>query len=210
MKMEEVAVPTPEQIAARAAARAFGSRLVQNNLRSLVVEEMVEAALAPGWQLCSGDWQGWDLQHGDGSRLEVKQSTMLQTWMPSEDPAPRFDIAPRTGYWIGNTWHALPGRPAHIYLFAYHPITDETADHRDCRQWLFYVVRAELLPPDQKTIGLAVVRTFSHALSWSELRLGVDEARAKLGRRIDPLPVLTLPQSSQLQLSLAFVEPAAA
>jgi hypothetical protein len=205
--MDETSVPTPEQIAVRAAARAFGSKLVQNNLRSLIVEEMVEAALMPGWQLCSGDWQGWDLQHGDGSRIEVKQSTLRQTWMFNEDPSPRFDIAPRTGYWIGNTWHAIPGRPAHIYVFGYHPIIDDAADHRDCRQWRFYVVRTELLPAGQKTIGLAAVKIFSHALSWAELRIGVEAARAKLGPRIDASPTSTqlselAPSCSPSQFSL--------
>jgi hypothetical protein len=198
--MDEVSVPTPEQIAARAAVRAFGGKIVQNNLRSLIVEEMVEAALVPGWQLCSGDWQGWDLQHGDGSRIEVKQTALRQTWILNDDPSPRFDIAPRTGYWIGNTWHPIPGRPAHIYVFGYHPIIDDAADHRNCRQWQFYVVRSELL---QNTIGLAAVRKFSHGLTWAELRVGVEEARAKLGRRIDVSPKSTqLPARPSSQLPL--------
>jgi hypothetical protein len=39
------------------------------------------------------------------------------------------------------------GRHAHVYVFAYHPIADTTADHLDPRQWVLYVVAAEHLPP---------------------------------------------------------------
>jgi hypothetical protein len=46
------------------------------------------------------------------------------------------------------------GRNADLFIFAWHPRTDEAADHRDPRQWLFHVVAEPLLPLG-KSISLA-------------------------------------------------------
>ena len=87
-----------------------------------------------------------------------------------------FDIAPRTGYWSdgGSKWVEQPGRPADIYIFAWHPVTEEqTADHRDPDQWEFYVVPEAELPPRQKTIALS--RLSKH---WAPVK--IDDLVAKL------------------------------
>lgn len=162
--------PTPDQIGATASQLAFGRRIIQNDLRALVVEVIVHYALTPDWRHCSGDWYGWDFEHKDGARLEVKQSALLQTWAASRSkPSPRFDVRERTGYWEnGNTWIAQPGRYAQIYVFAYHGIDGETADHRDPLQWQFHVVRTSALPA-ARTIGLSAVATLSPALGWHAL-----------------------------------------
>ena len=79
-----------------------------------------------------GDWRGWDFQHRDGCRLEVKQSAARQTWTGSRAATkPVFDIRARTGYFEGANWIADPRRFADIYVFALHPILDDTADHCD-------------------------------------------------------------------------------
>jgi hypothetical protein len=49
----------------------------------------------------------------------------------------------------GVKWTWQTGRPAHIYVFAYHPVRDESGDHRDASQWQFYVVAANRLPASQ-------------------------------------------------------------
>jgi len=53
----------------------------------------------------------------------------------------------------------IPGTFAHIYIFAYHPIMEESADHRDPRQWRFHVVATNRLPAG-KTITLVKVRCY--------------------------------------------------
>src|ERR1700753_2114891 len=81
-----------------AAESAFGRPLIQNNLRAIVVEAMVDLAISTDWRWCSGDWAAWDFEHTDGTRLEVKQSAAQQTWSaPKVANAPRFDIAHRQG-----------------------------------------------------------------------------------------------------------------
>lgn len=151
-----------ETIIASATAAAFGKPLVNNVLRSIISEAIVDAALDENWTWCSADWAGFDFQHKDGTRLEVKQSAALQSWQnagkkPSQS---RFDIARRSGFWeSGTTWIPRPGRNADIYVFAYHPVIDATvADHRDPHQWQFYVVNEERLAPKAKTISLSAVR----------------------------------------------------
>lgn len=75
-----LAIPTINEIRAKLCVAAFGSPLISNIYRGLVAEIMVGAALGCEWQLCSGDWRGWDFEHTAGLRLEVKQSAARQTW----------------------------------------------------------------------------------------------------------------------------------
>ena len=49
------------------------SGIVSNAFRGLFAEFIVDAALSTNnWRMCSGDWQGWDFEHADACRLEVK------------------------------------------------------------------------------------------------------------------------------------------
>lgn len=176
-----MSTPTPAEIYAAASRLAFGERIVQNNLRALVAEIIIDYALRPDWRHCSGGWNGWDFEHKDGTRLEVKQSALQQTWiMPRSKALPRFDIRERTGYWEnGSTWVGRSGRHAQIYVFAYHGVSGEAADQRDPLQWQFHVVNASKLPPS-RTIGLSAVALLSPAANWSALFGEVDRQRLLL------------------------------
>jgi hypothetical protein len=90
-----------------------------------------------------------------------------------------FDIRARTGYFEGADWVADPRRFAHIYVFAYHPIMEESADHRDPRQWRFHVVATNRLPAG-KTINLVKVALLSEAVPWIGLRAAIENLRAAL------------------------------
>jgi len=76
----------------------------------------------------------------------------------------------------GATWIAAPGRHAQIYVFAHHPVTDDSADHRDAGQWRFYVVATGALPP-AKTIGLGKLRRLGEEVGWGDLRAAVERLR---------------------------------
>jgi hypothetical protein len=180
---------TKEEIAARAASVAFGKPLVMNVLRAIIIETIVDAALGAGWKWCSGDYNGWDFEHTDRTRLEVKQSAALQSWPTTKESAAIFDIAPRAGYWVdGIRWVKETARHAHIYVFARHPVTDiARADHRDPSQWDFYVVPSSKLPSStllrksQRTIRLASIIPLSSAkCNFGELDAVIEEARARL------------------------------
>ena len=142
------------------------NRKIMNNIhRAEYVECLVAILLGKRWTLPwteGWDWASWDLRHDTGTTLEIKQSAALQPWSRKENSRtrfPRFDIAPRKGYWkTGNKWVDGPGRAADIYVFAWHPETNEQhADQRDPEQWTFYVVKTKDLPPQQKTINLSGV-----------------------------------------------------
>ncbi len=172
-------VPSVEEISRRAAENAFGSPVVVNNLRGLVVETIVDAALSPEWTWTAKDWAGWDFSHSDGTRLEVKQSAAQQSWAQRKPTPARFDIAERTGRYEGATWVSQSGRAAHIYLFAYNEKLGCQTDHRDPRQWIFYVVPSTRLP-NQRSIGLPAILNLSVAVRWEDLLTALERARLQL------------------------------
>jgi hypothetical protein len=169
---------TREQVVARAADAAFGKALVTNVHRSLITEVIVAAALEPEWTWCAADYASYDFQHASGVRLEVKQSAALQTWNAASKLKSKasFDIAPRKGEWVdGITWKAGEGRNADIFVFAYHPVADLTADHREPSQWVFYIVLEAALPKT-KSIRLPALNELGSAVPFVALRDSVNAA----------------------------------
>ena len=163
----------------------FDKPLIQNNLRGLYVEHMVALLLGSGWNMVSADWAPWDVEHMDGIRLEVKQSAAKQTWT-SEDLKPqrnpRFSIRAPKGSYEGKDWIVSSGRLADMYVFAWHATADQSADHRNPEQWMFYVVKSEALP-NQGTIGLSSVKGIAAPLRSDELRDAVEKVRQTFERR---------------------------
>ena len=165
-------------------SRAYEQRVMNNVHRSDYVEAIVAVALADyGWTR-KAPWEGWDCEHESGVPLEVKQSAAAQPWkLPkgSKRSPPSFDIAPRKGYEEDGIFVPRPGRNAHVYVFAWHKGTEETADHREPASWEFYVI-AERALPDQKSIGLGPLRRLASPCSFDELGAAVERARKSLGR----------------------------
>ena len=155
----------------------YDQPIMSNLARPHYVERMIALGLGRDWKLVSANWSGWDIENTTGVRIEVKQSAARQVWTdrPSSQGRPSkgiFDIAPRTGYWAedGSQWIDVPGRPADIYIFAWHPIERKSkADHRDASQWEFYVVHESELPEQQKTIGVTRIANIASPVSYIEL-----------------------------------------
>jgi len=136
--------------------------------------------------------------------VEVKQAAIRQTWT-SQSPAspPRFDIRPHSGSWAGGRVVPLAGRYADIYVFAHHPITDASADHRDARQWQFYVVAASRLPSGKRTISLPKVpklscRHFIGGPMPCRARISLSLSRGSASRRWSSTPVIEVAWSIAL------------
>ncbi|WP_338501717.1 hypothetical protein V6R86_02320 [Sphingomonas kaistensis] len=128
--------PPLPPIIERLAHRLYGSPIVRNSARGELVEEIVATALEPKWQL-TGDWGECDLEHPSGQRIQVKQSAARQSWHSLGDRPSRghFSTAYKTGrYADDGSWTAERSRNADIFIFAWHPVTDHTADHRDANQ----------------------------------------------------------------------------
>ena len=161
-------------------SRTYDRRVMNNVHRSEYVEAIVALALKDsGWKRMT-PWDSWDCEHESHVRLEVKQSAFAQGW-GERSSLPRFDIAPRTGYWIngGGQWVAQTGRHADIYVFAWHGERRDTADQRDPGAWEFYVVLERDLPA-QKTIGLTTIRSRSAPRGVEELAVAVERSRTAM------------------------------
>ncbi len=159
-----------DQCIQKALMRRYDTPVMNNVYRADYVECLVALALGTDWELTwetGWEWAAWDCQHTSGARLEIKHSAARQPWdreIIGLPRSPRFDIAPRTGYWTqnGSQWVDSPGRPADLYVFAWHgERRDRYADQRDANQWVFFVVAERDLPKNRKSIGLKALESIS-------------------------------------------------
>ena len=82
---------------------------------------------------------------------------------------------PTNSEYLNGRW----GGHAHLYVFAYHPVADETADHREPTQWEFYLMPTDALPPPPaKSIALTRIQMIGQKCSF-----GQHGATAKLMER---------------------------
>ena len=163
--------------------RRYDRPVINNRERADYVECLVALALGAGWDLTVAegwDWAPWDCQHSSGARLEVKQGAARQPWdrdMVAPARLARFDIAPRAGYWNadGSRWVDRPGRPADVYVFAWHGEgRRDAADHRDAGQWRFFVTAERALPLGQKSISLTALAALADPCGIDGIRKAVD------------------------------------
>jgi hypothetical protein len=166
-----IAIDSAQAVVERLVTRLFDKPLIRNDLRGELVEEIVGIALHEDWELSGDDWASHDLGHRRGNlRIQVKQSAARQSWENGDSPIPkpRFSIASKTGRWEGPKWIVAPGRNAEIFIFAWHPVRDNSCDHREPDQWQFYVIPETALP-SQKSLGLAQVEALAAPVTFSGL-----------------------------------------
>ena len=189
----------------RLVEHVYDRPLINNVERGAFVECLVEIVMRsadPRWRLTE-TWDPWDIEHPvTGARLEIKQSSVLQSWPspPSggRNATPSFGIPLRDNYWWTcpeDEYHTIPTkvqRYADVYVFAWHCETDNAfADHREARQWKFFVVREHELPPGQKSIGLNPLRGLAQPCSYRALAETVTNAipdSSLLKATLDPPP----------------------
>ncbi len=174
---------TPARVIAEI-IQSYQQRVMNNVHRSEYAEAIVVLALRESGWIRMKPWNGWDCEHESGLRLEVKQSAAAQTWGGGEKRRfPRFDIAPRKGFWEADeNWVPLsePGRLADIYVFAWQGEEGEKADQRDPARWEFYVIPERDLPAKQKTISLPALRRLAVLCSVDGLAKAVEMSAAGL------------------------------
>lgn len=179
-----VPTPSPAHIIQRATDQLFQKRLLTNINRAVVVEAIVAFALEPEWAWCSQDYSSHDFVHDASKvRLEVKQSAATQTWNTETKALSRcqFDIALRTGEYVGSKWQPGSKRNADIYVFAHHPVKDfDLADHRDPLQWEFFVLAEGHLPAQQATLAIGSLKRLVAPVPYEKLRNAVEDARKSL------------------------------
>ena len=164
----------------------YDKKVMNNTHRADFAECLIKLALGEQWQLTwqqGWDWAPWDLESKSRVRLEVKQAAARQSWdlarAKAPPRAPRFDIAPRSGFFPpdGGKFKDHPGRHADIYVFAWHGEADtESCDQRSAEQWIFYVVPERALPENQKSIGLTALKKLAEPRRFGELERAVSRA----------------------------------
>lgn len=135
------------------------SDLVSNATRGVLAEFLVASALG----LAGGvraEWDAFDILLADGTRIEVKSATYLQSWAHAKLSNVTFSIRP-TFAWSSQTNQLSSEllRQADIYVFCLLIHQEKTTlDPMKIEQWGFYLLRSAVLDerfPTQKTIGLS-------------------------------------------------------
>ncbi len=160
----------------------FDVPLIQNDLRGLYAEHLIAELLGDEWNAVGSAWAGWDLEHEDGTKIEVKSSAAKQSWEPSKNgkSLPAFNIKASKFHWRdGSSRLKSDGRLAQIYIFAWHGNDTKDADQWDADQWEFFVVPTDMLP-DQKSISLGPLKHLVRSVKHKELLGKVDNIRMGL------------------------------
>ena len=103
-------IMTAADIRAAAARRHYAPKILDNADLGDIAEEIVASVLEPDWRYVGEAWAGWDFQHDDGTRLQLKQGAELQTWGKTKTRA--FSIPRQKGHWVnGSAGSKRPSRP---------------------------------------------------------------------------------------------------
>lgn len=171
--------------------RQYDTPIMNNTHRGAYVELLVLDTLGEGWKTHGDPWLAWDIEHADGTKVEVKQSAACQSWhdgtQRSIDAArrqARFNIAKGALAWTPEAgWFKPSDRLSDIYVFAWHPEPDlGLADHRKHDEWHFYVVRSDHLPEGQKSIGLSGIAKLAEPVDIDGLATAVLSAKRDLSQ----------------------------
>ena len=138
---------------------------------------LADELLAPDWTspwTKGHDWALWDLEHGSGARIQIKQSAAREPWDAGREVRTRtswFNIAlPDLFTSLDGDLIPPPDRLAEIYIFAWHGETRESAaDHRALEQWEFLVVPAKSLRANLRSIGLHDLEEITRAVGFESL-----------------------------------------
>ena len=166
--------------------RRYDTPIMNNTHRGEYVQLLVLDTLGEGWRAHGDPWLSWDIEHADGTKVEVKQSAACQGWhdgtqrsLAAARKKARFGIAKGSRAWTQEAgWIEPPDRLADIYVFAWHPEADVgLADHRHHAEWRFYVVRSDALPDGQKSIGLSGVERLADPVGIDGLVAAVQSVK---------------------------------
>lgn len=136
------------------------SDLISNALRGRFAEYLVARALGIADGAVRNEWDSFDLQSREGTKIEVKSAAYVQTWAQKKESLIRFGIRPTHGVDGGNIMVSLErARQADVYVFALlHHRERSTIDALDVAHWEFYVLASSVLNahcPTQKGIALS-------------------------------------------------------
>ena len=158
------------------------SDLLSNATRGRLAEFIVANALGIAGKV-RNEWDPFDLQDHDGTKLEIKTSAYLQSWFQNKLSAIQFDIKPTREWDAGtNTYIGNARRQSDFYNFCLLHHQDKlTVDPLNLDQWTFYLLPTRILNekmPLQKSISLTRLKKLeSLPSSYHELRKTMERAK---------------------------------
>ena len=143
------------------------SRLIMDGPRGDLAEFIVRMALDEDLTIPKRGWGECDIVCRDGTRVEVKCSSLLQEWERDSVSRPVFSIAKTANCGIGEvdgTYRYIgrdglpPTRRSDVYVFCLFATPDRvTADPLKLEQWEFYVASTALIDDvfgDRKSVNI--------------------------------------------------------
>lgn len=159
-----------------------GSNLMENTMRGVLAEFIVAQGIGASTEGIRESWASYDLHAKDGSKIEVKSSSYIQSWAQKGLSKISFGIAPKR-FWDEDKGEYTGEfkRHANVYVFALlAPRIGEDINPLDLDQWQFFVVSTTELEHrlgDQKTVTLSRLRTFADPTLFGGLNVAYREAR---------------------------------
>jgi hypothetical protein len=148
------------------------SDLLSNAARGRLAEYLVAVDLKVADGVRS-EWVAYDLKTSDGTTVEVKSASYIQSWVQRRDSIITFDVRPTLG-WDPDTakFGTLRRRQSDAYVFALVENRDRTSiDPLNVEQWVFHVIATRVLDTNlgsQKSLSLERL----HRLKPSIVRFG--------------------------------------
>lgn len=135
------------------------SDLVSNALRGVLAEYLGATAIGCD-QNPRREWDAYDLETTEGTKVEVKSAAYLQSWSQKDYSAIQFSIKPSQGWnALDNTYSPQSKRQADVYVFCVLKHQDKTTvDPLNVSQWDFYILPTHVLNddlPQQSTLSLS-------------------------------------------------------
>jgi hypothetical protein len=135
------------------------SDLVGNTLRGMLAEYIIASAVGSE-KGTRTEWDAFDIETPDKTKIEVKSSAYIQSWSQEKLSTISFGIQPTQGWDAKtNTYSSQRVRQSDIYVFCVLAHKDKkTIDPLNLDQWVFYIVATKTLNKilgNQKTITLS-------------------------------------------------------
>ena len=149
------------------------SDLVGNTERGVLAEYIVARAIRAKSPV-RNSWAAYDLDSPDGTKIEVKSASYIQSWHQKKLSNIQFNIR-KTLEWLPekNEFVTEKKRQSDVYIFCLLNQKDKhKVDPLNLDQWEFYVIPTSLLDRelgDTQSISLAKVQQYSANYTFKQL-----------------------------------------
>jgi hypothetical protein len=156
-----------------------------NNARGYLAEFLVARALKSPDPI-RVEWGAHDVTAADRTRIEVKSSGYLQSWLQRKPSVPRFGLTGAKLVWNTQTgaYEEDPTGRVDVWVFALHACTDPDAyDPLDVGQWRWWAAPNRAIEQcGQKTGGSSTIEKLAgQSVAWEQLAEAVGAATLRQG-----------------------------